>query len=85
MRHFTLPARDGFALAATEFVPKRSPIGTVVIAPATGVRRRLYASFAEFLATHGWRVLTLDWRGTGESRPTSLRGFAATMRDWAAL
>ncbi|HKG91465.1 MAG TPA: hypothetical protein VKA84_06235, partial [Gemmatimonadaceae bacterium] len=31
----------------------------------------------------GFGVLTWDWRGTGDSRPARLRGFPATMRDWA--
>jgi predicted alpha/beta hydrolase len=30
-------------------------------------------------------VLTYDYRGVGRSRPRSLRGFAATLHDWAAL
>jgi predicted alpha/beta hydrolase len=47
------------------------------------VARRLYRGFATFLAEEGFRVLTWDWRGTGESRPASLRGFQATMMDWA--
>jgi predicted alpha/beta hydrolase len=76
---------DGFSLAATVFGPETDARGAVVVAPATGVKRRLYSAFAEFLAQHGWCVLTFDWRGTGDSRPASLRGFQATMRDWALL
>jgi predicted alpha/beta hydrolase len=30
-------------------------------------------------------VLTLDDRGVGLSRPTSLRGFEMDFRDWARL
>jgi predicted alpha/beta hydrolase len=57
----------------------------VLVVPATGVVRRLYDPFARFLAAEGFAVLTWDWRGTGESRPSSLRGFVATMTDWATL
>ncbi|HEV2147831.1 MAG TPA: alpha/beta fold hydrolase [Longimicrobiaceae bacterium] len=79
----TLPAADGFPLAATRFDPAGDPGRVVLVAPATGVRRKLYRPLAEFLAGEGFAVLTWDWRGTGGSRPPSLRGFRATMRDWA--
>jgi predicted alpha/beta hydrolase len=83
MTEVVIPATDGFELAGSGFgdVPRAERV--VLIAPATGVRRRLYRPFAEFLAGEGFGAVTWDWRGTGDSRPTSLRGFRATMRDWA--
>lgn len=84
-----LPARDGFELAATRFDPATEAAGeqrgVVLVVPATGVARRLYQGFAAFLAGEGFRVVTWDWRGTGGSRPASLRGFRATMMDWATV
>ena len=47
------------------------------------MKRRLYRRIAAHLAGAGFDVLTWDWRGTGDSRPASLRGFDATMTDWA--
>ena len=82
MPDLTIPAADGFALAATEFGDATRAERVVLIAPATGVRRRLYRPLAEFLAAEGFGVVAWDWRGTGDSRPKSLRGFRATMRDW---
>lgn len=82
MRDVTIPATDGFRLAATEFGDVGRAERIVLVAPATGVKRKLYRPFAEFLAGQGLAVITWDWRGTGDSRPESLRGFAATMRDW---
>jgi predicted alpha/beta hydrolase len=81
----TIPARDGFALAAA--VHGRADAALVVlVAPATGVRLRLYDAFARYLAAEADAVVaTWDWRGTGESRPERLRGFRATMREWATL
>lgn len=80
----TIPATDGFALGATEFRAAAPAAGrAVLIAPATGVRRRLYQPFAAYLATQGFHVLTWDWRGTGGSRPPDLRGFPASMTTWA--
>ena len=82
MADVTIPAADGFALAASELGDPARAERVVLIAPATGVRRRLYRPFAEFLAAEGFGVVTWDWRGTGDSRPNGLRGFAGTMRDW---
>jgi predicted alpha/beta hydrolase len=78
-------AADGFPLAATLY-PAADALAAVVIAPATGVKRRLYDGFARFLAERGIHVVVWDWRGTGDSRPAGgLRGFRATMRQWAEL
>jgi predicted alpha/beta hydrolase len=83
MLDLTIPATDGFSLAATLFGDEAGPAERVLlIAPATGVKRRLYRPFAEFLAGERFGVVTWDWRGTGDSRPDSLRGFEATMRQW---
>lgn len=84
MNDFTIPAADGYPLAAEGFGDEAGN-SVVLVAPATGVRQRLYRSYAGFLASRGHRVVTWDWRGTGQSRPGSLRGFEATMRDWGEL
>jgi predicted alpha/beta hydrolase len=51
----------------------------------TAIPRRFYAPFATHLAARGFVTLTLDFRGVGDSRPVSLRGFEATKQDWARL
>ena len=84
-RDFTVPAVDGFALSSRLFEPEGRAHGTVLINPATGVRKGYYRPFAEYLTERGWRVATFDNRGVGGSRPKSLRGFAARMQDWAQL
>jgi hypothetical protein len=79
-----IPATDGFPIPATLFTPAgEAPERVVLVAPATGVRRRLYDAFARSLAARGMGVVTWDWRGTGESRPERMRGFQASMSDWA--
>ena len=62
-----------------------TPRGAVLINSATAVPRKIYRGFATYLAQQGFTVLTYDYRGTGGSRPRSLRGFTVRMRDWAAL
>jgi predicted alpha/beta hydrolase len=81
-RPITLDATDHYPLDATRFEPAQAR-GTVVIHAATAVPRTYYHPFAEYLAGHGLRVLTYDYRGVGGSKPPSLVGFDATMTDWA--
>ncbi|MEZ5782304.1 MAG: alpha/beta fold hydrolase [Rhizobiaceae bacterium] len=56
----------------------------VIISAATSVRCRYYSRFADYLFLNGFDVLTFDYRGIGESRPKSLRGFRADWVDWGA-
>lgn len=79
-----LQAADGYALAA-EIFPAAQPQACVVLASALGVPRRFYAAFAQGLADHGISVLTLDWRGSGESRSGPVRGRQMRMADWGRL
>ncbi|HEX5661646.1 MAG TPA: alpha/beta fold hydrolase [Polyangiales bacterium] len=83
-RHVQLRARDGFTLHADLYEPT-APRWAVVIAPAMAVHRSYYAAFASYLAEHGAVALVPDYRGVGDSRPPSLRGMHARLRDWAEL
>ncbi|HVJ92966.1 MAG TPA: alpha/beta fold hydrolase [Labilithrix sp.] len=81
-------AKEGYPLAATVFDPppdKDRAERLVVIASATGVRRRYYAPFAAWLAARGTRVVTFDYRGIGGSRPEHLPSLDASLIDWAEL
>jgi predicted alpha/beta hydrolase len=82
---FTLPAIDGRPLAATLFEPQGAARGTLIVHGATATPQRFYRGFARFLAERGVRVITYDYRGVGRSRPASLRGYPATMTQWARL
>lgn len=73
---------DGFVLSATRFSPENPTSKVVLINSATGVKQKFYASFAAYLAREGYTVYTYDYRGIGHSRPKSLRGFKASMKDW---
>jgi predicted alpha/beta hydrolase len=80
----TVVAADGYRLAAT-FYPSKEADTVVLVNSATAVPRGFYRRFARYLQRHGWHVLTWDYRGIGGSKPRSLRGFDASMRDWALL
>ena len=79
----TLSTRDGHDLAARAYVPSGQVRRAVLIGAAMGVPQRFYQAFATWLAEQGVAVLTFDWRGTGESAPRRLRGFQASITDWA--
>jgi len=81
----TISARDGYPLAATVFAPAAAPRAAVLISSGAAVPRKIYRGFASYLAERGAAVVSYDYRGVGESRPASLKGFQARMRDWAAL
>jgi len=59
-----------------------APTAVVLLHPGTGITQRYYEPFARYLAAAGFYVVTYDYRGTGRSRPASLRGFEVTMADW---
>jgi predicted alpha/beta hydrolase len=77
-------ALDGYNLAAT-FYDAGASDTVVLINSATAVPRRFYGRFASFIRQSGWSAVTYDYRGIGDSKPRSLRGFNARMRDWALL
>jgi predicted alpha/beta hydrolase len=54
-----------------------------VLHAGAGIRAVSYRRFALFLAQAGIPVLLYDYRGIGFSRPRALRGFRATVEDWA--
>lgn len=77
-------AADGYRLSASYFEAVDADT-VVLVNSATAVPRRFYQRFAAYLQRQGWQVVTYDYRGIGDSKPTSLRGFDASMRDWALL
>ncbi|MFC0252977.1 alpha/beta hydrolase family protein [Massilia consociata] len=78
--HFSIPAGGNAVGASCWTVP--GAVATVLLHPATAVTQGFYASFAGYLARSGFNVVTYDYRGTGRSRPRSLRGFRVTMSAW---
>jgi len=82
-RPIELVASDGFRLSATCYEPAGVPQAHLVVAGATGVPQGFYRRFALHAAQHGYRTLTLDYRGIGQSAPASLRGFEMQYLDWA--
>lgn len=81
-RTLVIDAADGFPLVADVY---RGDDRTVVIASATAVPRRFYRHLTSFLQSWGATVIAFDYRGIGDSRPASLKGFEAKFSDWGSL
>ena len=83
MEPIRIATANGLELGARLFcAPQAQAQGLVLIHPATAVTQGFYEAFARYLCGLGLHVLTYDYRGTGQSRPRTLRGFEVTMSDW---
>lgn len=73
-------------LAATLYLPKESQSdhikNAIMIAPATGIKRGFYNSFATYLASQGFGVITYDNEGIGDSLTCPLSKCDATLISW---
>jgi len=71
---------DDYPLGVTHF-----PGGDTVllISAAMAVQQSFYHPIARYFQEIGYSVVTFDYRGLGTSAPASLRGFTATIGDWA--
>lgn len=77
----SIQCEDGVSIVATFYEPVPIPENPLVavIGSATGVSQHFYGSFATYLASKQGTgdacvVVTFDFRGTGDSRPQSLKG-----------
>lgn len=84
---FCYLAADGYALGGFAWRHPHNDVAraVVIINAATSVRCRHYSRFAEYLFANGFDAITYDYRGIGESRRGSLRGFKASWSDWGVL
>ncbi len=85
VEHLTLTAADGYRLAAVRYRSPGPARAHLVVGSATAVPQGFYKRFAEHAASRGFDVLTLDYRGIGQSAPPSLKGFRMDYLDWGRL
>lgn len=75
---------DQFELSATLYKPEVLK-AAVMIAPATGIKKSFYNSFATHLAENGYGVICFDNRGIGDSIHGSLNAGNASLVTWGTL
>lgn len=85
MRDFEILTEDGFSLAASEFKPTESNGRVVIINGATGVLRKYYQAYAEFLCARGFTVISYDFRGIGDSKKSQPGAKSVTMINWGRI
>lgn len=79
-----ITCEDNFELSGTLYQPKQVK-AAIMIAPATGIKRQFYNSFAQFLLENGFGVITFDNRGIGESKGESINASNASLTNWGRL
>jgi len=78
----SINAHDGVRLAAYCHEPRGPVRANVVIGPAMAVPQKFYAAFADYLAEHGFRVWTFDYRDMAESAVGPMRRSKADISAW---
>lgn len=78
LRHHAL---DGYPIVSTEFPAQSDEF--IVFGSATAVPRGFYKRFAEYAQSCGINVITTDYRGIGDSKQGSLKGFEMEYADWS--
>jgi len=76
---------DGFDIQAAYFSSSTPSKQIILIVPGVGVKAKFYEAFAKQLAQNGLPTYTFDYRGIGKSKIGHLKGFNATVSDWAEL
>ena len=84
VHNLKINCNDGVQLAASLFKAKTAK-GAVLIAPATGIKRGFYKSFASHLAGSGYSVLSFDNRGIGDSVNGKINAVDASLINWGKL
>lgn len=82
MQDIIITTEHPATLTATVFSPNIPLKSAVMIAPATGIKRQFYQNFAQFLAKHGYGVLTFDNEGIGGSLVGDITKSNASLISW---
>lgn len=77
----TLHAADGYPLAASHFTAAGDQF--IVVGSATAVPRGFYRRFAQFAQARGINVVTIDYRGIGQSKHGSLKTLDIDFGVWS--
>lgn len=80
-----LRTKDGQTLSITCFSPDEPSGQNMIIAPAAQFTQKDYYPFATYFQQLGYRVVTFDYRGVGDSGPDNLKGYVAGLHQWAVL
>jgi len=78
---FRVTCADGVELGGVLLQPEQ-PRAIVQFNAGTGAKKEFYRPFLEYLAQHGFTCCLWDYRGSGESAPSSLKGCSYRFQDY---
>lgn len=84
MQSIELTANSRY-LHCFRFEPESVAKATIVVASALGVKQRFYQPIAKWLSEQGYRVITFDYYGIGQSVDKPLKQIHSSITDWAEL
>lgn len=79
-----IPALDAMTLNGYVYHPEAEARFSVLVLPGIGVPQRVFRPFASWLAGNAVRVVTVDYRGMGESTARREATETATLTAWAS-
>jgi predicted alpha/beta hydrolase len=79
----TIRTKDGCNIGIRVYKQKGESDKVILIGPSVLATQALYQEMAIFLQSHGYTVITFDYRGVGLSAPANLKRFKASMHQWA--
>ncbi|MBP7273982.1 MAG: alpha/beta hydrolase [Saprospiraceae bacterium] len=82
--NIVISINDESKLGATLYSPPKLN-GAIMLAPATGIRRKFYHQFALNLAENGWGVITYDNNGIGDSLKGKINESNISLQQWGEL
>lgn len=82
MQNTFIKTADNTKIAISSYMTSDAK-AAIVVGSATGVPRRFYKHFAASANANGFNVYTLDYRGIGDSAPSSLKNYHVDYLDWA--
>src|SRR5688572_2374743 len=83
-KKLSIPALDGLVLGGRVYEPEGARC-TILLLGGIGVPQRAFRHFGAWCAPRGVRVVTVDYRGMGESPRDASALDSATLSNWASL
>jgi predicted alpha/beta hydrolase len=79
----TIKTKDGRKIKARIYVPDEEARRVIVISASAAVTQEFYFEIACFFRQNNFAVVSFDFRGTGDSAPPTLKGYKASLANWA--
>ncbi|MFT4534894.1 MAG: putative alpha/beta hydrolase [Saprospiraceae bacterium] len=83
MKKVIISTQDGYKVMALVLTPDiPNPKAVIQFHSGTVTKKEFYLKLANYLVDQKYIVVLFDYRGVGESKPKTLRGFEMSIADW---